>query len=684
MAGSLAVRKKNAAKARAKKPSAVERQVQSLFGLTPGLKRGNILPFAVNPKTGKPELGAPQFVYDMARAFAAPGVAASGQPIDTESEATNFAANFTGTGGVASRATRGAVGEGRAVLGMSGAPKGKPQPMLPAPPKVLALPAPGPGLPPYASKPRGGQFWVDKNLEYGNTSPEEAARSGAQGMGIKTMEWTPDDEYGVINLADPAPRLTQTFNPPKTPEQQWLEKALTKYYKNDFGAPDDPLRALAERGLHYDPEMTPERWKATVDSYLGEDTIGDITVPNMLFSDVYPGVGDSFTTEARMAMPWLAKLPVTDKLYSIQSGGLDLGHFTDEFHNALNPEISGLPMDLAVRPESLGRMTFAQAAEHVGKINQFRAKEMERAALGNLNSPAVQTFKEYSENNPLGLRWTELKAPSEESGLFRIVPAEEQGVPFHFVENTVTGERTPIGGARENALRQAREMYGRQPLQDALKYEGDTMGHCVGGYCPDVMEGRSRIFSLRDAKGEPHVTIETRPTTRGLDREDRNAIFEQARLEIEALDIGDPQTEHRRIIDRQAELADALRAERAANPSPDDIIQIKGKQNRAPKDDYLPFVQDFVKSQQWGNVGDLGNTGLVKLPDGRYITVRQAEEGITAIPERTGNAVYDPTYLHAMDPEIWEQVAPHFQGFAIGGRVDADRCFCRHPMSVKR
>jgi hypothetical protein len=123
MAGSLAVRKKNAAKARAKKPSAVERQLQNLFGLTPGLKRGNILPFAVNPKTGKPELGAPQFVYDLARAFAAPGVAASGQPIDAESEATNFAANFTGTGGVASRATRGALGEGRAVLGMSGAPR---------------------------------------------------------------------------------------------------------------------------------------------------------------------------------------------------------------------------------------------------------------------------------------------------------------------------------------------------------------------------------------------------------------------------------------------------------------------------------------------------------------------------------------------------------------------------------
>ena len=48
-------------------------------------------------------------------------------------------------------------------------------------------------------------------------------------------------------------------------------------------------------------------------------------------------------------------------------------------------------------------------------------------------------------------------------------------------------------------------------LEEALKYEGDIMGHCVGGYCPDVESGKSRIYSLRDAKGEPHVTVEVKP-----------------------------------------------------------------------------------------------------------------------------------------------------------------------------
>ncbi|MBY3155332.1 hypothetical protein HFO56_23700 [Rhizobium laguerreae] len=42
----------------------------------------------------------------------------------------------------------------------------------------------------------------------------------------------------------------------------------------------------------------------------------------------------------------------------------------------------------------------------------------------------------------------------------------------------------------------------------ALKTEGDQMGHCVGGYWSRVEGGDTRIVSLRDADGHPHVTIE--------------------------------------------------------------------------------------------------------------------------------------------------------------------------------
>ena len=108
-------------------------------------------------------------------------------------------------------------------------------------------------------------------------------------------------------------------------------------------------------------------------------------------------------------------------------------------------------------------------------------------------------------------------------------------------------------------------------------------------------------------------------------------------------------------------------------------------------------MQDFVKGGTWGNVGDLRNTGLVKLPDGRFITQQQAEEAIGAIPETTTmrraygsnemvptRQVYDPSSLDYMDPEEWAGISQYFEGFAIGGRVDADRCFSRSPFGVRR
>lgn len=100
---------------------------------------------------------------------------------------------------------------------------------------------------------------------------------------------------------------------------------------------------------------------------------------------------------------------------------------------------------------------------------------------------------------------------------------------------------------------------------EALKHEGDMMGHCVAGYCPWVETGHTKIYSLRDPKGAAHVTIEVSPAAEGV------PAFEKL--------------------------------------SPD-IEQIKGKQNRAPAPEYLPYVQDFVKSGKWGEVRDLGNTGL--------------------------------------------------------------------------
>jgi len=167
-----------------------------------------------------------------------------------------------------------------------------------------------------------------------------------------------------------------------------------------------------------------------------------------------------------------------------------------------------------------------------------------------------------------------------------------------------------IGGGMtpEAAIRNSGKWIEDNRLADALKYEGDTMGHCVGGYCPDVASGKSRIFSLRDAKNEPHVTIEVRPSKANQDdllkqpkeiQDKFNNNFDNWRYGI------DYRPSPEEIQHKAQSLFDEL-----GIPLSHAIQQIKGKGNAKPKKDYIPYVQDFVKSGNWSDVGDLTNADL--------------------------------------------------------------------------
>ena len=114
---------------------------------------------------------------------------------------------------------------------------------------------------------------------------------------------------------------------------------------------------------------------------------------------------------------------------------------------------------------------------------------------------------------------------------------------------------------------------------EALKNEGDVMGHCVGGYCDAVKSGQKKIYSLRDPSGKSHVTIEQRAPL------DKSVMTDEEYSRLPA--------------DYAAKLYE--------NPS---INQIKGKQNLAPKPEYQPYIQDFIKSGNWSDVRDFSNAGL--------------------------------------------------------------------------
>lgn len=321
-------------------------------------------------------------------------------------------------------------------------------------------------------------------------------------------------------------------------------------------------------------------------------------------------------TGSQVENPWLKKVAPDTPVYSpsILHDDLKLNHLTDEMKNALNPA-SGLPPELLLLPDKMPK-TVDDAIAHVGKINAWRAAQNAELNKGRAFNPAVVMHKDYPDQP---YAWYEFKTPKLESlpEGYTVKPTEKEGwfsVYEPPSENYPNGRSTgAVGRSPEEAI--ANHDFSRDALDKALKYEGETMQHCVGGYCPDVVEGRSRIFSLKNKKtGESHTTVEVKPSgvekgIRNMPEAEREGLVQSIKDQYFGGAMPTAKDE-----DRFFSLIDQAYIDKYGAPSPS-INQIKGKQNKAPVDKYLPYVQDFVKSQPWSEVGDLKNTGLIDIKD---------------------------------------------------------------------
>lgn len=410
----------------------------------------------------------------------------------------------------------------------------------------------------------------------------------------------------------------------------WIDKQLTRYIKNEMATPEDPIRALAERGiLHVNPEQLNFRLE-THGKYMEP---GQTAVAQSPMAKSWEGASDLkvFQNPAGIFLheveppninstldtnPWLAKVPPDTPVHAIaeqRALPADLGfdHLMDEMRNMLNPE-SGLPPELLMKYSSLNNVSVPQMVERVAKVNEWREAQKVAANQALANNAATTLHKDYPDK---GYKWVQLKAP--ERTVDNIPDAFKKEYEYQLSR----------GFTPEQALNEIKRDIKSPGLADALKYEADTMGHCVGGYCADVARGKSNIFSLRDAKGQPHVTIETRPSLFGenqmkvLSPEDR-ARYQQAAKEMAA--------SGRRSNEDASALYKQLFPDSEWAKGSNRIMQIKGKSNRKPNDEYLPFVQDFVKSGKWSDVGDLQNTNLINFRGGstRY-RARPGAEPVT-------------------------------------------------------
>ncbi len=470
----------------------------------------------------------------------------------------------------------------------------------------LALAGGVPGAAMAVVKPRGGNWYTAKDTQL-STVLGSLKKNGRQAG-------------------------TEAFN-------KWLEVPLAKYIQNGLATEDDPIRKLLNSenpvshvniGRLLDMAADPHTSSAAAANRRAAGSEGrmpalPITEAAKAWNDladaaVAPrpagGVYERFkliNENHPMAADWVKNLPENSPIYtpSLDFGyKLGLDHLADELWNASRRN-SDLPPNLRIKPEDFQQMGIEKAVRHVADINNWRANAKAAAAQEMLSGPGVKLLREYPENNPKGLRWVELQRP-------------EQHIPEGYEYDARTGTYFDPWSEGTQPLRLDPE-YGRSDLQKQLKYEGDMMGHCVGGYCDDVLSGNTKIFSLRDAKGEPHVTIEMLPPADqklvSKAKEAERVFTEETGLPFDPVENDDFM--EWALSDGYERYGDVL----ATNISPGySIKQIKGKQNLAPKEDYLPFIKDFLVNpyhgSTWGeDIGDLDTLGLspedlAKIPRG--------------------------------------------------------------------
>jgi hypothetical protein len=403
---------------------------------------------------------------------------------------------------------------------------------------------------------------------------------------------------------------------------KWIDSNLTNYVKKQMATPEDPVRKLAEQNITAFPiAEDPRFWNR-----MGEAGRGQMEGTQMAQSDLakqWENRSDSMilsdAAQKHQDMMHLApgmyekadefikKLPPETPLYKTQGAGTrfnprDLGF--DHIIDVLKQDVAAG----RIRPDQLNKVSMEQAVRRTHEFDQEMAKRMREAAIK--QTEGFPTHKEYPE----GYRWIELAKPQVASEIppthaLEAYESKLHGGTGYRVRNKETGMAGEGFKTPERATQEFLKTHAEDTLADALKYEGDTMGHCVGGYCPDVLSGDTRIFSLRDAKGEPHVTVEVGKAQGRTNYDDMQNIYNQAQQEANEKNFPTTWEFNNFYNDRVKELQFALIDKQKAE-LPERIIQIKGKQNAKPKEDYLPYVQDFVRSGNWSDVGDFKNTGF--------------------------------------------------------------------------
>lgn len=516
----------------------------------------------------------------------------------------------------------------------------------------------------HVVKPKGGNWLTDdveskvgkmKMADF--TPPEQLAETQKSIDTAKRIMGDDPDVQRTIRQMENELQVAKRNNA----INQWVDRNLTNYIKNQMATPEDPVRRLAEEGITHKSDLGDYR---TNPSRMVEQRRGQAGFPEegMAQSDLakqWENLTDiSFQSRPAKGVsdsryPWIAKLDPETPVYGGVKSDIARELGFDHIIDVLREDVA----TGRIRPEQLSKVSMEQAVRRTHEYDQELAAKMnmDRAA----KREGLPVHKEYPE----GYKWIELNKP----GSF----ASESDAMGH----SVRGYEPPRG----------------HPDWAEGSGESGSSGYGHGGW-EAIKSGKAKVYSLVDPKGEPHVTVEVGRGAHPIgysyfggrdnfpDKFDYNLNFEEDFPRIN-------ESQKQAILNRAKELhlknpssermdVFQIAADEVLGKLPPKITQIKGKGNAKPKEEYLPFVQDFVKGGKWSDVGDLHNTQLTHIEDvpevkqyraagmelPSYVTDKERDDLIYEYLKKTRPAS-DPDFMQS------EYGFPPPEGMKHGGSV---------------
>ena len=593
----------------------------------------------------------------------------------------------------------------------------------------------------YAVKPKGGNWAPPINLDLPSkrlAGSEANANSDSVTRALSPLRTSPYSRFENPNLT--AAEVDSLNANVADPLNRWLDKKLASYVRNEMGTPDDPIRLMHEQGYSHSPAIrgmeenvagtwTPQRvadarseagfpeegfavrrhaeagypeenllnarraeeWETLSDSAIDPNIAGnyqeDIQLGRQRLENRNPEfksiLGD-WDPNVEMAenSPWIEKLDPNTPIYRIAdsqtfSSDLDFNHLIDELRASLSPN-SELPAHLRLTPETLNKVSVADAVKRVSEINDWRALQAEKAEragmLENLNSNArlADPTAKLSFVEKPGMTWADIPEVIDEKGTKLCTSIGKAG--GWCTMNASTAQRYGSGENRLVAMLDAEGRPHAQAMISTSNYDHSQM------HLGDVLHGE-------DAVGDQYYrNLQTLLERRGINPEDAQRYVEleafgsprEIPAEIQGL-MNELSSEAESMIPKkQTPLPDIAELKPPGNAFSSDRSEVYKKRDPEYKKKISESVLKFLNSGEWGSVNDLNLYNIVDLQRDPHALSAYLRD-ITGKNNQASEAIFDAAMAANPDAprfmireqfkEFLKPFIPQAEGYAKGGAV---------------